>query len=375
MNASNIAMVALIYCSWLGADPDMSALSGKERELFDFVRSAHVASRDLIRTCSCRVEFTNTVIGDGTRPPLKQSASGLYWYSPDAIRLEAIDKEAEKETERFVYVWKDGIRRVIDETEQSSGTQKSAGIQAYPNRFLHRCDGWFRALFAFQQPLTTGAIQFEQVVAKAVAVKKVQRTSLRGKEMVLARLSFEGRLKGVETEADFYFDPTVNYLVRKHTYRTFGPSSEAVNEEEVLEYKECVPGLYFPVRTAGQSYSNGKLWTTREATISDVRLNEKLPDRIFQLPFPAGIQVGDLVRGESYYIDAAGNPISKPIKLSTAPVPPPPLPEGHIPVPGTESLEEPGGITRWLLPVSLSMLVLAAVAAALRRWRTRKNGG
>ena len=76
----------------------------------------------------------------------------------------------------------------------------------------------------------------------------------------------------------------------------------------------------------------------------------------------------DNIRGSEYRVDADGNPISQQIPYVHEP--PPPHRAADSPVPGKETQEEPQPATRWILAISVGILILAGVAAVVR-WRRR----
>lgn len=164
-------------------------------------------------------------------------------------------------------------------------------------------------------------------------------------------------------EISIYFDPQVNYLVRKTIYATSTDRGRFLREDEVLQFKECGPGLFFPERVVCRTSLNGILDFQCQTTISDIRLNEALPEGTFALSFRTGIRLTDTVENVRYRIDTRGMPISikEPLPKTT---PPPPL--GDDPEFTGETEREPRTLAQWLVITSLCLLGMATVAASLR---------
>jgi hypothetical protein len=166
------------------------------------------------------------------------------------------------------------------------------------------------------------------------------------------------------SEVEIQFDPAANYLVRKATYIL---SRGYVHEHEVVQFNEVGPGLYFPERITGRSENDGKQDTSLLTTISDVRVNKPLPRDVFAFRFPNRVMLTDDIRNTQYRVDPMGNPTSKETPLG--PRQPSPASQNAPATLGTVTEEEPQSLTRWILPVSLGILLVAAVAAYLRRRR------
>lgn len=351
--------VAFHGCLAVAASDAGQPASG--RELLDFVRDAHRASREQIRTAYCRVEFKATFQTDQAKSPVTQSCSAKYWFSRDAIRVQVSDSN-EGDTD---YLWKDSVRKSVVKRQTNGQPVVGAGLGTFPSRFLHRGDAFARGLLALHLPGTVHYVPFEQLLEQATRVKKVERKSIDDREMIVVALAVEMTVRervGV-WDVEIHFDPGVNHLVRKTIYTIGGLR----HEDEVVRFKECAPGLFFPERVVRNSTEDGKPYGGSTTEFFDIRVNQPLPADIFQFRYPHGVMLTDTIRNTRYQVDSEGNPISKETAMGRGP-PPPPLGEA-APRPGTESLEEPRSFTRWILPVSLGILGLAAGAAVLRRWR------
>jgi hypothetical protein len=346
----------------------LRAHSESERDLLDFVRDAHRASREAIHTCSCRVEFKGVSSRAGS--DALQSCSGRYWVSPDAVR--GIVSEFGQELD---YLWTNSVRQSVSRAWSDGKQVMGASRSAYASSHLGRCDPWVRALLVLNQP-SRGIedLPFEQLVAEASRVRKVHRKSNDGGEMIVVSLSFEGTKELPSCwDVEIQFDPAVNYLVRRVYYTTSGEKGRMCRENEITEFKECTPGVFFPERARGRTFFEGKdPLFTYSVVFSDIQVNEPLPEDVFRFRYPEGLILTDSIRGTRYRVDAEGNRISPETPMGA--VPPPPEGEPAVHPPGRETQEEPRPVTRWIMPVSLGMLALGGILFVVRRWRTAARG-
>ncbi len=327
------------------------------QELLEFVRDAHRAIRESIQTLSCRVEFKGVVTSTGK----DQSCSGRFWYSADAVRANF--SQFGKETD---YVWEDSVRREVIRDSFGGKPVVGATRSRLNSRYIARCDAWVSGLLVLNLPNTSQSIPFEQLVSKATRLKGVEKRSVKDRETIIVRLFFDGTNDWpAKWDVEIHFDPQVNYLVSKIIGVATDSNGRYRREDEVLQFKECAPGLYFPERLAGRSGRDGNFDFNHTTTISEIRVNQPLPDGVFRFRYPHGIYLTDSIRGTSYRVDPDGNRIGPETPLGTVP----PLAAGEELERGSESVEEPKTITRWILPVSIGVLALAGVAAVVRRWR------
>jgi len=156
-------------------------------------------------------------------------------------------------------------------------------------------------------------------------------------------------------------------LVRKTIYTQQTKGTYYRREDEVVQFKECSPGVFFPERLVGGSGPEGDFNFHHHTLISDIRVNQPLPENIFHLRYPEGIPFDDHIRGVKYRANSEGNPISKEEPLRSGRViPAAPLGDD----PPRETQEEPKSATRWILPVSGGILVIGLAAAFVRRrWK------
>lgn len=305
----------------LTACPCAQAQPESGRELLDFVREAHRATREGIRTFSCKLEFRGASEGTDSSPPKSESCSASYWFGPSATRFRVTEFGMEADT-----LWRDSVRTaVVRNADGHTGANRSQ----FASRFVGRCDAWARALLAPNLPGTIDSLPFEQITAAAT-----------------------------------------NYLIRKVAYVSHLKAGTYRSENEVAHFKECSPGVFFPERLEGR-YGNKDAWTFKSTTVlSDIRINPLLPENVFRLSIPHGVTLVDGIRGVSYKVDSAGRRISAEEPLGR--IPPPPV-GASAEAPRKATQFEPTPASWWVLPVSAAVLVFGITAYIVRRMRGKED--
>lgn len=357
----------LVVLITFGVATALHAQGGRgAEEVLKFVKEAHRASRELIRTCSCRVEFKSTMTAPGSSSPKEDSLSALFWYSPTSVRGQVTERG------RTVnYVWADSVQQSVTRS-RVEGQRMASASRGRTNKYLPRADAYIRGLLVLNVPGTTECVPFEQLSERANRLLDARRITRDGKEMIRVRLQFEEPRKEKSAwKVEIDFDPSVNYLVRKTVYTS---AKNYVREDEVMQFKESAPGVFFPEKLTGRAGPSGKFDFEHSTTLSEIQVNRPLPEGIFRLRYPPGLYMHDTVRGTRYKIDSDGNRISpeEPRRKGKG-TPPPPLAEEPS-RPRTATEEEPRPWTRWILPVSSAILLVGLAAALVRRYRKSGTG-
>lgn len=204
---------------------------------------------------------------------------------------------------------------------------------------------------------------------------KAERKKVDGNEMIAVNLSFDrSRERADSWDVEIQFDPTVNYLVRRTKYVQHGDNGRYVRDEEVIKFREFNGGVYFPERIVGQTALDGHKDGSYSTVITDIHVNETIPEGIFRFRYPEGVRVNDSIHRTNYRVDAEGRPITAEKAYPARPVPPPHVSEAApLPEPGMETHEEPRPASRLILPISLLVLVVGVSLAVVRRWRQTAN--
>jgi hypothetical protein len=268
------------------------------------------------------------------------------------------------------YVWKDSVRNVITTRKEDNG-RRSVGVHRahFDTNGMHfiRCDPWVSGLLVLNVPGTVDYVPFEDLLGHCAKPAKCRKKEIDGKETIIATMVIATMVKDGKgndfppCEIEVRFDPSHNYLVNKAVYSWPGYTCE----DTVAEFVEAAPGLYFPSRMSGKSDSEGRPYSESGTLFSEIRVNQPLPDDIFTLKYPDGAFVADDIRHTKYRVDPSGNRTSNETELARVQ----PLPsQSTSPEFTSESTEEQRSLHNWILPISLGILVVAAVIGYLR-WR------
>src|SRR5262249_27494279 len=156
----------MVIVVFLGGGVPLAAQPTGGQPLLDFVRNAHNASRESIRTLSCSVEFSATITFPGGKPPKTKGNSGQYCFSPAAVRAKTNDASRESDS-----VWKDAVRKSVSSKPSprpppgSAGLAlASAGLVRSASKHVGRCDPWTQGLLILNRPGTIHHVPFEDLL-------------------------------------------------------------------------------------------------------------------------------------------------------------------------------------------------------------------
>jgi len=205
-------------------------------------------------------------------------------------------------------------------------------------------------------------LSFDELLEKPHKIHTVKRVTDGAREMIFVELSNE------TARLELWFDPAVNYLVRKKVSHALPPPGSNADEQKgaestVTRFKEVTPTLFFPEEMEVNGLTpDGRSWTT-VYSFSDIQINRAVPADVFRVTLPHGIQVSDNIQNKMFQVEANGN-LRTISDLSPAQVAP-------LPTSG-EKLFQTRYETRpwhwWLLPGSLGILALAGIGWIIR-WR------
>src|SRR5262249_21616158 len=136
---------------------------------------------------------------------------------------------------------------------------------------------------------------------------------------------------------------------------------------QVTDFIEPEPGVVFPVRVRRDHYRGGELYETTATSLADVVINKPVPAAALSLPaIPPGTALTDQLEGRRGRIDSTWNwtgpttPLRRVVKVGP----------GDAGVTGAApSPSEPTSTARWVLLVSVAVLLLAAGLVVARRFR------
>lgn len=252
-----------------------------ESESPDQVRERHRAAVELIRTLSC--EFSR----DGA--DRVEKVHGRYWRSANQTKLTYRIRNPQQDAQHEVLITEGRLRSFVH-GQREGNKQHGAAIHAQEFEPIH--DVWVGALFAIpipdRPPFRLALVN--QALADSASVDRCERIKDGDSESVRAVLSYEhGRV-------EVFFDPVVNYLVRKATVVVDAPRKITVTRE-VVRFTEPKPGIFFPAEAVHHT-PDGKRQV--RWTFSNIRINEPIPADVFRLPLPDETVTSDYIKGTIY---------------------------------------------------------------------------
>ncbi len=343
-----------------------SPIDNKELEI---VLHAHESSRQMIGSFRCRVYWDSTItsLKDDTKIT-KLTCSGTYSYSPNATRgreIEIIKMPGNSKREEDVeYVWKDSIRYSL--LRQKDKARIGAVKDSFPLRYHGRSDPCVRGLIVINRPGSNSYAIVEDVIRKAYKIDLDKRT-IGGKDFSVVTMYFtESNQMPSECKYEIYFDHSVNFLISK-TIRSFShPEGTYAVLDEVIQFIQCSPGIYFPEKARQTTYIGKNEILTGVATLSEINIHPTFPEETFRMSFPNDITMNDAIRGVSYRIDSAGNQTGNSLSLSKLP-PPKQSPLDESVSFGEETKVEPSGWSKSIIAFSIIILLLSGSVVLIRR--------
>ncbi len=327
---------------------------GDSSDLLETLREEHQAAVASIQTFYCEVSIAYDPV------PSSGNESGKYWRSGNQVRCQG----ASKTTKSDVLVRGEHYK-CLSKYPFLQGEQETAAVVGTTNVPI-RCDAWSFGMLTFY-----GRDRFRVSLAdllsqphKLHAIRTVEEG---GRKLAYLDLIHD------RARLEIWFDPQVNYLAQKMRLHTGKSESEKVSEQVVARFKEVVPGIFFPERVDSTTVQGGEKKASWHAAFSNIQINKPLPAGIFDLRFPSGIVVSDLVRGKMFKTDASGEPTlpaanRRGNELTLTQAPPFPIAQDGNQRPSVTT-EEPRSWTRWLFPVALIFFALAGILWFMRHRR------
>ncbi len=343
------------------------AAGGGPEELAQQMADGNRAAVAAVRSLSCR--FSHEVVSE-SQPGQAGSkwlhlVSGQYWRSPDRIRV----RTPRPPDEVHDLVLRNGKIWVLSTYTGTKGTISLLMVDSEPHLFVTSGDVWEYALFHhWGGGATPRKFDYADILAKASRVHAAGRVNENGRELIHVRLAANG------DEYEFWFDPAVNYLIRKFSHTpTSAPSLKTDSRvDEVTQFVEPVRGVFFPSVIEHKPTRNGQLDAVIRTNLSDVKINQDIPSATLRLPNIAGMTCSDLMRKTDYTVDADGNRTGPESPTKVTPGMPGAVLDGPPPEPRPPS-RPPWPLWLWVLIAAGCAFSLAGIVWYVRRRRNQSS--
>lgn len=228
-------------------------------------------------------------------------------------------------------------------------------------------DPFYRALLSFpamEEGSDRNLLLDDFLNQKTVRVNSVERQNRGGRSLIVVKLQVDS------VDREFWVDPARGYLV----VRTTGSSAVKAGATErkgetiaeVVQFVPPAPGLYFPKEVVFTFTTDGAVDYRERFLFADIKVNQPIPPQRFDLTFPVGTQVHDLIESKQYVVGPEGGQ-SRVRPLSTLPPPPSADQPANRPGETQETQEEPTPWTWWILPVSVVLVCVGSGILVVRR--------
>jgi hypothetical protein len=337
----------------------LSLAMGASGDKLKTIVDSHAASVAAVRTLSCKFAFTNRVHGrvngeyrrSGTDFIVKTSYADGRVYTTSSVGGRS--RSLFRQVGRGMHLL-EGIIEVDDGDLALDCDPYTYNLLRFYGQRKFRCE-------------------LPEILAQPCTCRYVGPVKRHGRPLERVELSHARAVLTID------FDPAVNYLARVVVARSKleGDAGKPAFEQEVTEFSEAAPGVYYPTKVRCVNPATGEQTWSIEFT--DIKVNEPISPETLTFKFPPQVMVQDKVRGGVFVTDAAGEPTlpahdknGVPIQLATGAEPEvaPDAPE----VPARPSRYEAGPLTRWVLPAALALLGTGIVLAVVRRLGRGRSG-
>jgi hypothetical protein len=332
--------------------PFAAALVEDKEDLLKRATNAHRSAIELIRTFSCRVDFE--------KKGLPNPGHVDYWRSGDMVRV--VEEFSREPSEILV---RNGKKIRINRNPKLDVKKDMVAIISAKKREHDGVgDAWELGLMKFLGP-KRGYYTFDELLELPHKLVEAKRVSENGHEFVYIELEHD------QDQSQFWFDPTVNYLISKMVCSWPDSGHKYSVESKVINFVEPSPGIFFGEKIERRLFDNGaSIGGSGITTLSRMSVNQPISPEIFTLRLPHGAQAIDYIQNKIIIVDSEGRQIGESsLKVSNSPNP-------LISVgPDIQfaTVEEPKSWSRWLLPAALAILVTASLLLVIQRVRQWRN--
>jgi hypothetical protein len=350
--------VVLVVSTCLTADV---ATAANDQALLQLTLEAHRATAQSFQSFYCKYSTKINVLAVGYSGEEK----GEYWRTLDGARIRSMDEQGPAGRQAAT-IWISGSRRTtLTEATNSSG-KRSANVSVSPQGELAADTIWAKALFAFTGPQAE-IHTLDGLLRQPHRLRSIAHVMNEGRDLIHLDLSH------AKARLEFWFDPTVNFLVRKYVIHGEKESSGKTQEwhTTVTSFREVGSGQFFPERIESRVLHDGETVVQATTAFTEMRLDARITPADLKPKYPAGVEILDSVEGKVFITDAKGVPKVAPGKHLAIVGPMPASASREV---MTQTLEEPGSIIAWIAPISVGILLLAGIGYLLRRYRGWRLG-
>ncbi len=329
-----------------------------DESLLKTLRLAHNAALDSIHTFSC------AILVEGGKDSFKEVVHGKYWRSGNTIRAHEVYPDGFVEE---VLIQDSELKSIGTTLNVESGRASHAASRKAGSSAVFMCDVWEYMLCKVPTPQGRKPLNdLLHVCSDSVEVEKLKE---KGRHFIKLSCKFLDEL-GNPADLELWFDPSVNYLVRKMSlrYGQSAPRNRLICE--VLAFSEAEPGIYFPEKCSIHLYEGQTLLSNSLVTLSKIEVNQAIPGNVFNLEIPKGTTLYDAISGTQYAVDRGGRQIGRARNLNQIHLLA--ASEKRASAFSKQTADERHTVGYWIALGSVLLLVLAGAAWVYRRFRVAR---
>lgn len=324
--------------------------------------AAHKAAVEMVDTIHFRFESDHESFGPprvGFFPPGK--TVGEYWRTRDAQRLTY----SQPGLTQSAFISPDKVVVAGESTNPKTGRPlRTASIHPNAGPVILLVAPWRDALFALDSHRGMGTQWLGDHIKEFFG--KVKYSTADGFGVITSE-------SGAVT---IRLDPKHNYLMCGKISRSEGVKNPAnpaqpprahILDEEVREFQQVAPGIYFPKRVVIEERLGEELQSRRTVTFSAVRVNAPIPAAVFRPEYKDGTEVTDFIRSTKYKVNPAGQVRGPETTFSMVAVSP--ISDKQVTEPAGPTLAEERRWGWWLAPAGLSLVLIGLSIVVWRRSR------
>jgi outer membrane lipoprotein-sorting protein len=333
-------------------------VGAEERDELTRARDGHQATRDTMQTLSYQLaikkweskEVIQTVEGWRTATSLrvKTRHGGTGFAGPSTDVIVANDRQV---------------------TLAESAGKPAVGTRSIPQGRASD-DVFGYAMLVFFGPKGRW-FTFEELLAQPHEQQRADRVVEEGREYLVVGLKYDS------TRIELWFDPSVNYLVRRQVViAQAGPKSGSEQRSEIYvhRFQEVSPSVFFPEFAELTVATNGTVSLHTSRTFTNVRINDPIASDQFVMRYPPGTEVTDDIEKRVYRAGPDGALTLLTGKQVAGDVPPLQRADSMTDADSStyQTSAEPRPASRWILPAAAAVLALAGIVWGVRRWVRRR---
>lgn len=309
----------------------------------------HESALAKIKTLSCTMQTAA-----GRSELVSDSITAHYFRKGNEVRVRLEDRKGKIDH----FLIKDQVILSYGEKyKDANGRDRSTAARASVNDAFGIGNVWREMLIEFIGKKT----ERYGLRRLAAIADKVEVNAKPGAKIAEIRFLYQN-VAGDQLDLSVRLDRRTGYV----TESTFRTSQGLKVQSKIVRFQQWGDRTeVFPIALEDEIFVKEKLTTKKTATLTDLKINEAIDPALFQIKFPRGIIMNDVIDSKRYPIDENGRPIGPATRYDTTQ---PTAPTDVKTIPKREPQVSPSsefGLAFWLGACT----VLAMAATVIIHWK------